>query len=90
MCASQLTTLGSAPEGEMASSRPKVVTRSVLAGCGVPHDNRLTVRLSDGRTDRRYLTADEIDRALSEIFLLPTERSWRAAIERAATAEIAG
>ena len=53
-------------------------------------DNRLTVRLSDGRTDRRYLTADEIERTLAEIFLLPVERSWRPAIERAATAEIAG
>ena len=53
-------------------------------------DNRLTVRLADGRTDRRYLTADEIDRALAEIFLLPVQRSWRPAIERAATAEIAG
>ena len=53
-------------------------------------DNRLTVRLADGRTDRRYLTADEIERTLSEIFLLPVRRHWRAAIERAATAEIIG
>lgn len=53
-------------------------------------DNRLTTRLTDGRIDRRYLTADEIERALSEIFLLPVRRRWRAAIERAATAEIAG
>jgi N-hydroxyarylamine O-acetyltransferase len=53
-------------------------------------DNRLTVRLADGRIDRRYLTADEIERTLAEIFLLPVQRSWRPAIERAATAEIAG
>lgn len=53
-------------------------------------DNRLTVRLADGRIDRRYLTADEIEHALAEIFLLPVARHWRAAIERAATAEIAG
>lgn len=53
-------------------------------------DNRLTTRLADGRTDRRYLTADEIERTLAEIFLLPVERHWRPAIERAATAEIAG
>ncbi|WP_447758636.1 arylamine N-acetyltransferase family protein [Sphingopyxis fribergensis] len=53
-------------------------------------DNRLTTRLTDGRIDRRYLTADEIERALSEIFLLPVQRHWRGAIERAATAEIAG
>ncbi|MBW8296922.1 arylamine N-acetyltransferase [Sphingopyxis sp.] len=51
-------------------------------------DNRLTARLADGRIDRRYLTADEIERVLTEIFLLPVQRSWRAAIERAATAEI--
>jgi N-hydroxyarylamine O-acetyltransferase len=53
-------------------------------------DNRLTTRLTDGRIDRRYLTADEIERTLAEIFLLPVQRHWRAAIERAATAEIAG
>ncbi len=53
-------------------------------------DNRLTTRLADGRTDRRYLTADEIERTLAEIFLLPVRPHWRAAIERAATAEIAG
>ena len=53
-------------------------------------DNRLTTRLADGRIDRRYLTADEIARVLSEIFLLPVRPHWRPAIERAATAEIAG
>ncbi len=53
-------------------------------------DNRLTTRLVDGRIDRRYLTADEIERALAEIFLLPVRPHWRPAIERAATAEIAG
>lgn len=53
-------------------------------------DNRLTTRLADGRTDRRYLAADEIERVLSEIFLLPVRPHWRAAIERAATAEVVG
>ncbi|HEY0595595.1 arylamine N-acetyltransferase [Sphingopyxis sp.] len=53
-------------------------------------DNRLTTRLVDGRSDRRYLTADEIERVLSEIFLLPVRPHWRPAIERAATAEIVG
>lgn len=52
-------------------------------------DNRLTTRLVDGRIDRRYLTADEIERVLAEIFLLPVARHWRPAIERAATAEVA-
>ena len=53
-------------------------------------DNRLTTRLADGRIDRRYLTADEIERVLADIFLLPVRSHWRPAIERAATAEIAG
>ncbi len=53
-------------------------------------DNRLTTRLIDGRIDRRYLTADEIERVLAEIFLLPVRPHWRPVIERAATAEIAG
>ncbi|MBJ7500795.1 MAG: arylamine N-acetyltransferase [Sphingopyxis sp.] len=53
-------------------------------------DNRLTTRLTDGRIDRRYLSADEIERALAEIFLLPVRPHWRPAIERAATAEIVG
>ncbi|HWW56722.1 MAG TPA: arylamine N-acetyltransferase [Sphingopyxis sp.] len=53
-------------------------------------DNRLTTRLVDGRIDRRYLTADEIERVLAEIFLLPVRPHWRPAIERAATAEVVG
>lgn len=53
-------------------------------------DNRLTTRLIDGRIDRRYLTADEIERVLAEIFLLPVRADWRPAIERAATKEVAG
>ena len=53
-------------------------------------DNRLTTRLADGRIDRRYLSADEIERILSEIFLLPVRPHWRGAIERAATAEVVG
>ena len=53
-------------------------------------DNRLTTRLADGRIDRRYLTAEEIERTLAEIFLLPVRPHWRPTIERAATAEIAG
>lgn len=53
-------------------------------------DNRLTTRLADGRIDRRYLSAEEIERTLAEIFLLPVRPHWRPAIERAATAEIAG
>ncbi len=52
-------------------------------------DNRLSIRFADGRTERRYLSADEIEAALESIFLLPVRRDWRTAIERAAVAEIA-
>lgn len=53
-------------------------------------ENRLTIRRADGRTEQRYLTAREIEAALGEIFGLSVEPAWRAAIERAATAEVAG
>lgn len=52
-------------------------------------DNRLSIRFTDGRSERRYLAADEIEAALASIFLLPVQPHWRRAIERAATAEIA-
>ena len=67
-----------------------IAARTTAAARYGLRDNRLTTRLVDGRVDRRYLTADEIECALSDIFLLPVRRHWRAAIERAATAEIAG
>lgn len=53
-------------------------------------DNRLTIRDAAGTGERRYLTADQIETALAEIFLLPVRPHWRAAIERAATAEVEG
>ena len=51
-------------------------------------DNRLTIRHVGGSIEQRYLSADEIEAALADIFLLTPEPSWRRAIERAATAEI--
>lgn len=53
-------------------------------------DNRLTIRRVDGAIEQRYLSADEIEAALADVFLLTPEPGWRRAIERAATAEIAG
>lgn len=53
-------------------------------------DNRLTIRHRDGTVERRYLSADGIAAALTDVFLLRVEPGWRAAIERAATAEIVG
>ena len=52
-------------------------------------DNRLTIRRGDGTVEQRYLSADEIEAALADIFLLEPEPDWRRVIERAATAEIA-
>lgn len=46
--------------------------------------SRLTVRASDGTTERRFLNGDEIERELAERFLLPVDRDWRPVIERAA------
>lgn len=53
-------------------------------------DNRLTIRRADGGIDQRYLSADAIEAALREIFLLTPEPGWRRVIERAATAEVVG
>lgn len=51
-------------------------------------DNRLTIRRTGGAIEQHYLSADEIEAALADIFLLTPEPGWRRAIERAATAEI--
>ncbi|MBL8649243.1 MAG: arylamine N-acetyltransferase [Sphingopyxis sp.] len=52
-------------------------------------DNRLTIRRTDGTVDQRHLGADDIEDALAAQFGLTVEPGWRAAIERAATVEIA-
>ena len=49
--------------------------------------NRLTVRTPDGAVERSALTADEIERALTDIFGLPVEPEWRPVIERAAAGD---
>lgn len=46
--------------------------------------NRLTVRRPDGSGERRYLTADDLERALREVFLLQVEAAWRPVLEAAA------
>src|SRR3546814_7627112 len=80
------TTLCRSPDSHFRHQR--IAARTTAEARYGLRDNRLTTRLTDGRIDRRYLTADEIERVLSEIFLLPVSRHWRAAIERAATAEV--
>ena len=49
--------------------------------------NRLTVRTPGGAVERSALTADEIERALADIFGLPVEPEWRPIIERAAAGD---
>ena len=87
-------------DGELRCNYPD--GRSVAHVASAPHGRyslndavprRFTAKVTTSkarvmRIDRRYLTADEIERVLGEIFLLPVEPNWRAAIERAATAEI--
>ena len=46
--------------------------------------NRLTVRRPDGGGERRYLTADDLERALREVFRLPVQAAWRPLLEKAA------
>lgn len=49
--------------------------------------NRLTIRGADGATQRSYLDADAIERALRDIFQLPVDPAWRPAIEAAAATQ---
>jgi N-hydroxyarylamine O-acetyltransferase len=46
--------------------------------------NRLTIRRKDGSSERRYLSADELEQALADVFRLPVAPEWRPVIERAA------
>lgn len=48
-------------------------------------DRRLTIRRPEGEVERRLLSADGIEQALSETFGLPVDPAWRSVIERAAT-----
>ena len=47
---------------------------------------RLTVRTAGGETERSFLSADEIEQTLSDIFTLRVEPEWRPVIVRAAAA----
>lgn len=61
-----------------------IVTRTTPEARHVLLGGRLTVRASDGTSERRFLGPDEIERELTERFLLPVEPDWRPVIERAA------
>lgn len=49
--------------------------------------NRLTIRRPDGSGERRFLTADDLERALAEVFLLPVQAAWRPVLDRAAATQ---
>jgi N-hydroxyarylamine O-acetyltransferase len=49
--------------------------------------NRLTIRSPDGQSERRYLTADDLERVLREVFGLPVQPAWRPVLERAAATQ---
>ena len=66
-----------------------IVARASDTARYVLRDNRLTIRFTDGRVEQSYLTADEIETALADIFLLPVRPHWRPAIARAAVMEVA-
>lgn len=51
-------------------------------------DGRFTVRRPGQPPERRFLDADEIERALAEIFTLPVDPAWRPLIARAAAAAV--
>lgn len=66
-----------------------IVARASDAARYLLRDNRLTIRFTDGRVEQRYLTAEAIEAALAELFLLPVHPHWRPAIARAAAVEVA-
>jgi N-hydroxyarylamine O-acetyltransferase len=62
--------------------------RFLMAGLTTPEaryglrDNRLTVRFASGHTEHHALGAAEVEQALTHVFKLPVEPSWRPVIER--------
>ncbi len=61
-----------------------IVARSTSEARNALLHNRLTIRRPDGSSERRFLSADELERTLAELFLLPVAPDWRPVIERAA------
>ncbi|RXF66979.1 arylamine N-acetyltransferase [Hansschlegelia zhihuaiae] len=63
---------------ELVAARAAPGARYALYGA------RLTTRWPDGRSEQRMLSADEIERALTETFGLAVQPDWRPLIEQAA------
>ena len=65
-----------------------IVTRTTAEARYVLLENRLTIRRPGQPQERRFLNADEIERALADTFILPVDPAWRPLIERAAAASV--
>jgi N-hydroxyarylamine O-acetyltransferase len=61
-----------------------IVARTTPAARHTLLRNRLTIRRAGGGSERRFLSADEIEQALADVFRLPVAADWRPVIERAA------
>lgn len=61
-----------------------IVARSTPEARHALLHNRLTIRRKDGSSERSFLSADELEQALAEVFLLPVTPEWRPVLERAA------
>ncbi|MBV8635294.1 MAG: arylamine N-acetyltransferase [Burkholderiaceae bacterium] len=64
--------------------RDLIVARTTPATRHALLNNRLTIRHVDGGSERRFLSADELELALAEVFRLPVAPDWRPLIERIA------
>jgi N-hydroxyarylamine O-acetyltransferase len=63
-----------------------IVTRTTPEARHVLLANRLTVRRPGSEAEQSFLDADQIERALVDIFTLPVDPAWRPIIERAVAA----
>lgn len=64
--------------------RDLIVARTTAEARHMLLDNRLTIRRAHGGMERHYLSSNEIERALSDVFGLDVEPGWRPLIDRAA------
>jgi len=61
-----------------------IVARTTPATRYALLNNRLTIRHAVGGSERRFLSADQLELALAEVFRLPVAPDWRPLIERVA------
>jgi N-hydroxyarylamine O-acetyltransferase len=61
-----------------------IVARTTPAARHSLLNNRLTIRRVTGGSERRFLSADELELELADVFQLPVAPDWRPLIERIA------